>query len=107
MSNTQIPHQTKALINIGVLTPKRKRPVITQDLKHRVALSVQANFTNGEIESNPELKQSLLKITDFFRATEMLSEDTDFKFVRRQWIIQTLSKEIDSVREAMAWKNKV
>lgn len=103
----KIPHQTKALISIGVLTPKKVRPVTAKDLKHRVAVTIQANFTHNEVENNVEIKQALLKINDFFRATENLSEDTDFKFVRRHWILNTLTKEIDKVREAMAYKNKV
>lgn len=100
--NLTAKQKAQTLLINGILTPK-KIPKVKAP-KHKVVATIQGNFTQHEIENNLEVKEALQKIEGFYRCMELLSENTDSKFVRRLWLIRTLVKEVDSVMETIKYK---
>lgn len=102
--NLTAKQKAQTLLINGILTHKKNPKV--KDAKHKVVASISANFTQHEIENNFEVKEAIQKIEGFYRCMEVLSENTDSKFVRRLWLIRTLVKEIDSVMETIKYKKR-
>jgi hypothetical protein len=100
--NLTVKQKTQTLLINGILTPK-KIPKI-KDAKHKVVITIQANFTKHEVNTNLEVQEALQKIEGFYRCMEVMSENTDYKFVRRLWLMRTIVKEIDSVMEKIKYK---
>jgi len=104
MSQTynKIPRDAKSLIDIGILTPRMLRPTNPSSPHSKIAIN--AIYTQQELSNNPELKDKVYKVLEFFQDTKKLGRDSNCKFSTRDWIVEALSKEVDRVREKMSSK---
>jgi len=101
-TSSRLTRETKSLINIGVLTPRLMKKY--KQRKKKVFL-IGSTYTEMELLNKPEIKSKVDNLLNFFVTMETLAKGSQYKFSRRTWILDTLTKELEELEKKMSEQN--
>jgi len=66
---------------------------------------IGSTYTEMELLNRPEIKSKVDKMLNFFVTMETLAKGSQYKFSRRTWILDTLTKELEELEKKMSEQN--